>query len=61
MIDSLQLADAHKVSTPVNWKDGDQVIVSPRMSDEEAKKRFPQGFKTLRPYLRMVDQPKLPR
>ena len=45
----------------MNWKDGDQVIISPSMSDEEAKKRFPQGFKTLRPYLRMVDQPKLPR
>jgi alkyl hydroperoxide reductase subunit AhpC len=61
VIDSLQLTDAHKVSTPVNWKDGDQVIIAPSMSDEEAKKRFPQGFKTLRPYLRMVDQPKLPR
>ncbi len=61
VIDSLQLTDAHKVSTPVNWKDGDQVIIAPSMSDEEAKQRFPQGFKTLRPYLRMVDQPKLPR
>ena len=61
VIDSLQLTDAYKVATPVNWKDGDQVIIAPSMSDEEAKQRFPQGFKTLRPYLRMVDQPKLPR
>ncbi|HEX4261815.1 MAG TPA: peroxiredoxin [Acetobacteraceae bacterium] len=61
VIDSLQLTDAHKVATPVNWEDGDPVIISPALSDEEAKKRFPQGFKTLRPYLRMVEQPKLPR
>ncbi len=61
VIDSLQLTDAHKVATPVNWKDGDPVIISPALSDEDAKKRFPQGFKTLRPYLRMVEQPKLPR
>jgi alkyl hydroperoxide reductase subunit AhpC len=61
VIDSLQLTDAHKVATPVNWEDGDPVIISPALSDEEAKKRFPRGFKTLRPYLRMVEQPKLPR
>ncbi len=61
VLDALQLTDAHKVSTPVNWRDGDQVIIAPSLSDEDAKKRFPQGWKTLRPYLRMVDQPPLPR
>ncbi|GAN78048.1 peroxiredoxin [Acidisphaera rubrifaciens] len=60
VIDSLQLTDAHKVATPVNWRDGEQVIIVPSLSDEEAHKRFPKGFKTLKPYLRMVDQPKLP-
>lgn len=60
VIDSLQLTDAHKVATPVNWRDGDKVIISPSMSDAEAKKRFPQGWTTLRPYLRVVSQPKLP-
>ena len=60
VIDSLQLTDNHKVATPVNWKDGDPVIIVPSLSDEEARKRFPQGFKTLKPYLRMVEQPKLP-
>ena len=60
VIDSLQLTDSHKVATPVNWRDGDPVIIVPSLSDEEARKRFPQGFKTLKPYLRMVDQPKLP-
>ncbi len=58
-IDSLQLTDSHKVATPVNWKDGDDVIIVPSLSDEEAKKRFPEGFKTLKPYLRMVKQPKI--
>ena len=58
-IDSIQLTDAHKVSTPVNWENGDDVIISPSVSDEDAKKRFPEGFKTLKPYLRMVKQPKL--
>ena len=60
-IDSLQLTDSHKVATPVNWKDGDDVIIAPSLSDEEAKNRFPEGFKTLRPYLRMVKQPKIVR
>ncbi len=60
-IDALQLSDAHKVSTPANWTDGKPVIIAPSMSEEEAKKRFPGGWKTLRPYLRMVDQPPLPR
>ncbi|HSU06318.1 MAG TPA: peroxiredoxin [Acetobacteraceae bacterium] len=60
VIDSLQLTDAHKVATPVNWTDGQPVIIAPSLSDDEAKKRFPQGWKTLKPYLRMVEQPKLP-
>jgi alkyl hydroperoxide reductase subunit AhpC len=61
VIDSLQLTDAHKVATPVNWTDGQPVIIVPSLSDADAKKAFPNGWKTLKPYLRMVDQPKLPR
>jgi alkyl hydroperoxide reductase subunit AhpC len=61
VIDSLQLTDAHKVATPVNWKDGDDVIIVPSLSDADAKQRFPQGWKTLKPYLRVVRQPPLPR
>lgn len=57
-IDSLQLTDNHKVATPVNWKHGEDVIIVPALSDEEAKKRFPGGWKTLKPYLRVVPQPK---
>jgi thioredoxin-dependent peroxiredoxin len=59
-VDSLQLNDAHKVATPVNWTNGDPVIIVPSLSDEQAKARFPNGWKTLKPYLRVVDQPKLP-
>jgi alkyl hydroperoxide reductase subunit AhpC len=54
-IDSLQLTDAQKVATPVNWEHGEPVIIVPSVSDEEAKQRFPQGWKTLKPYLRVVD------
>jgi alkyl hydroperoxide reductase subunit AhpC len=54
-IDSLQLTDAHKVATPVNWEQGEPVIIVPSVSDAEAKERFPQGWKTLKPYLRVVD------
>jgi alkyl hydroperoxide reductase subunit AhpC len=61
VIDSLQLTDAYKVATPVNWNDGDQVIIVPALSDDDAKMRFPGGWKALKPYLRMVDQPALPR
>ncbi len=57
-IDSLQLTDHHKVATPVNWKQGDDVIIVPALSDDEAKQRFPDGWKTLKPYLRVVAQPK---
>jgi alkyl hydroperoxide reductase subunit AhpC len=59
VVDSLQLTDAHKVATPVNWQDGDDVIIVPSLSDEDAKARFPEGWKTLKPYLRVVKQPKL--
>ena len=61
VIDSLQLTDAHKVATPVNWKDGDDVIIVPSLSDADAKTRFPDGWKTLKPYLRVVKQPALAR
>jgi alkyl hydroperoxide reductase subunit AhpC len=57
-IDSLQLTDKHKVATPVNWRNGDDVIIVPALSDEEAKKKFPGGWNTVRPYLRVVPQPK---
>jgi alkyl hydroperoxide reductase subunit AhpC len=53
-IDSLQLTDSEKVSTPVNWKPGDRVVISPAISDEAAKAKYPQGFETLKPYLRLV-------
>ncbi len=57
VIDSLQLTDRHKVATPVNWTSGDDVIIVPSLSDEDAKSRFPEGWKTLKPYLRIVKQP----
>jgi alkyl hydroperoxide reductase subunit AhpC len=60
VVDSLQLTDAHKVATPVNWTDGQDVIIVPSLSDDDAKARFPEGWKTLKPYLRVVKQPKLP-
>ena len=58
VIDSMQLTASHKVATPVNWKPGDDVIIVPAVSDDEAKKAYPEGWKTLRPYLRMVAHPK---
>ena len=58
VIDSLQLTDSHKVATPVNWKQGDDVVISPAIQDpKELAERFPKGFKALRPYLRMTPQP----
>ena len=54
-IDSLQLTDNQKVSTPVNWVPGEAVIISPALTDEQAKEKFPQGWKELKPYLRMVE------
>ena len=57
-IDSLQLTAKHKVSTPVNWRQGEQVIIVPAVSDEEAQDRFPDGWNAVKPYLRLVDQPR---
>ena len=57
VIDSLQLTAKHQVATPVNWKNGEDVIIVPSVSDEDAKRRYPGGFKTLKPYLRTVAQP----
>lgn len=58
VIDSLQLTAKHKVATPVNWKQGEDVIISGSVSDEDAKKQYPGGWKAPRPYLRIVPQPK---
>ena len=58
VLDSLQLTAKHQVSTPANWKPGDDVIIAGSVSDEEAKKKYPQGWKAPRPYLRIVSQPR---
>ena len=58
VLDSIQLTAAHKVATPVNWKQGDDVIIVPAVSDEEAKQKYPGGWKAPKPYLRIVPQPK---
>ncbi|OZI19607.1 peroxidase [Bordetella genomosp. 9] len=58
VIDSLQLTDSHSVATPVNWEDGDDVIIVPSLKDEEViKQKFPKGYKAVRPYLRITPQP----
>jgi alkyl hydroperoxide reductase subunit AhpC len=57
VIDSLQLTANHSVATPVNWKDGEDVIIVPAVSDEDAKAKFPKGWKALKPYLRVTPQP----
>jgi len=57
VIDSLQLTADYQVATPVNWKDGDDVIIVPAVSNEEAEKKFPKGFKEVKPYLRVTPQP----
>jgi alkyl hydroperoxide reductase subunit AhpC len=57
-LDSMQRTVKHKVATPANWKDGDDVIISGSVSDEEAKALFPDGGKTVKPYLRVVAQPR---
>ncbi|HEX7531780.1 MAG TPA: peroxiredoxin [Methyloceanibacter sp.] len=58
VIDSLQLTAKHKVATPVNWKSGEDVIIAGSVSDEDAKKIYPDGWKSPRPYIRIVPQPK---
>ncbi|AET91165.1 MULTISPECIES: peroxiredoxin [Caballeronia] len=58
LLDALQLNAKHTVATPVNWKPGDDVIIPTSVSDDDAKKKYPDGFKTLKPYLRTVAQPK---
>jgi len=58
VLDSIQLTAKHKVATPVNWKQGDDVIIVPAVSNEEAQQKYPGGWKTLKPYLRIVPQPK---
>src|ERR1700683_1231490 len=58
VLDSIQLSAKHTVATPVNWKPGDEVIIPTSVSDEQAKQKYPAGFKTLKPYLRVVAQPK---
>jgi alkyl hydroperoxide reductase subunit AhpC len=58
VLDSMQLTAKHKVATPVNWKDGQDVIILPAVSDDEAKQKYPQGWKAPKPYLRIVPQPK---
>jgi alkyl hydroperoxide reductase subunit AhpC len=58
VIDSLQLTAKHKVATPVDWKQGQDVIIAASVSDDDAKKAFPNGWKALKPYLRIVPQPK---
>lgn len=58
VLDSMQLTAKHKVATPVNWKRGEDVIIVTSVSDEEARQKFPQGWKAPKPYLRLVNQPK---
>ena len=57
VLDSLQLTDSHKVATPVDWTDGDDVVILPAISDEDADSMFPKGYKAVRPYLRITPQP----
>ena len=58
VLDSMQLTQAHKVATPVNWKQGEDVIIAGSVSNEEAKKQYPQGWKEPKPYIRIVPQPR---
>ena len=57
VVDSLQLTDVYKCATPANWKKGEDVVVIPNISDDEARERFPKGFRTVKPYLRMTEDP----
>ncbi|HCO56338.1 MAG TPA: peroxidase, partial [Pelagibacterium sp.] len=56
-IDSLQLTASHQVATPVNWKNGEDVIIVPAVTNEQAKEKFPEGWNEVKPYLRIVKQP----
>jgi alkyl hydroperoxide reductase subunit AhpC len=58
VLDSLQLTARHKVATPVNWHPGDDVIIAGSVSDDEARRAYPQGWKAPRPYIRIVAQPR---
>ena len=58
LLDSIQLTAQHKVATPVNWKHGEDVIILPAVSDDEAKGKYPEGWKSPKPYIRIVSQPK---
>ncbi|HKV16513.1 MAG TPA: hypothetical protein VJQ81_15800, partial [Reyranella sp.] len=58
ILDSVQLTAKHTLATPVNWKNGGDVIIPPSVSDAEAKTKYPGGWKTLKPYLRILPQPK---
>jgi alkyl hydroperoxide reductase subunit AhpC len=58
LLDSCQLTAKHTVATPVNWRSGEDVIIPPAVSDEQAKTKYPDGWKTLKPYLRVVAQPR---
>ena len=58
LLDSIQLTAKHKVATPVNWKQGEDVIIVPSVSDDEAKQKYPQGWKSPKPYIRVIPQPK---
>ena len=58
VVDSMKLTDSHKVATPVNWRDGDDVIILPKLTDDEAKAHFPDGWDAKKPYLRVVKQPR---
>jgi len=58
VLDSMQLTAKHQVATPVNWRPGQDVIIAPSVSDEDAKKKYPDGWKTVKPYLRVIPQPR---
>ena len=58
LLDSCQLSAKHAVATPVNWKNGEHVIIPPSVSDEEARQKYPQGWETVKPYLRVIAQPR---
>ena len=57
VIDSMQLTDQHPVATPVNWEKGEEVIIKPSVQEDEAKRLFPDGWKTIKPYLRKIPDP----